>query len=116
MNAVLQEFTDPDTAEAGAKKAAAKEVVVNPEKKTLESVMQGGKPDSLAALTKNKPTDDKNSGTENPAIETVNNSGNDEITINKKTNEATSKKSPLKLVAGLFVGLIENIFSSKRKP
>ncbi len=117
MNAVLQEFTDPETAEAGAKKAAAKEVVVNPEKKTLESVLQGGKPDSLAALTRNKPTDDKNSGTENPAIEAVNKrSGNDEIPVNEKNDEVISKKSPLKLAAGLFVGLLENIFSSKRKP
>jgi membrane protein len=39
MNAVLQEFTDPDSAEAAVKKAAAKEVVENPEKKIHESVM-----------------------------------------------------------------------------
>ncbi len=117
INAVLQEFTDPDTAEAGAKKAAAKEVVENPEEKSLESVMQGKTKDSLAALTKNQTTDDKNSMTENPTLETVNKrSGNDVISVNEKNAEATSKKSPLKLAAGLFVGLIENIFSSKRKP
>ncbi len=117
INAVLQEFTDPDTAEAGAKKAAAKEVVENPEEKSLESVMQGKTKDSLAALTKNQTTDDKNSMTENPTLETVNKrSGNDVISPNEKNAEATSKKSPLKLAAGLFVGLIENIFSSKRKP
>ncbi len=34
INAVLEEFTDPKTAEAGAKKAAAKEIVDNPENKT----------------------------------------------------------------------------------
>ncbi len=113
----MQEFTDPDTAEAGAKKAAAKEVVENPEEKSLESVMQGKTKDSLAALTKNQTTDDKNSMTENPTLETVNKrSGNDVISPNEKNAEATSKKSPLKLAAGLFVGLIENIFSSKRKP
>ncbi len=117
MNAVLQEFTDPETAEAGAKKAAAKEVVVNPEQKTLESAMQGGKTGSLAALTKNKPDDNKNSSSENPAIETVNrNSSKNEISVNEKNGEATSKKSPLKLAAGLVIGLIENIFSTKKKP
>ncbi len=37
INAVLQEFTDPETAEAGANKAAAKEIVDNPNK-SLEDV------------------------------------------------------------------------------
>jgi len=117
MNAVLQEFTDPQTAEAGAKKAAAKEVIENPEKKSLESTMQGGKTDSLAALTKNKSTDDEKSKKENRVIETVNkSSGKNEISVDGKNVEATAKKSPLKLAAGLVVGLIENIFSSKRRP
>ena len=117
MNAVLQEFTDPDSAEAAAKKAAAKEVIGDPEKKSLESTMQGGTTGSLAALTKNQATDNKNSGTENPPVEAVNKrSGTDEISVNEKNDEITSKKSPLKLAAGLFVGLLENIFSSKRKP
>ena len=117
MNAVLQEFTDPQTAEAGAKKAAAKEVIENPEKKSLESMMQGRKTDSLAALTKNKSTDDEKSKKENRVIETVNkSSGKNEISVDGKNVEATAKKSPLKLAAGLVVGLIENIFSSKRKP
>jgi hypothetical protein len=84
---------------------------------TLESAMQGGKTGSLAALTKNKSDDNKNSSSENPAIETVNrNSSKNEISVNEKNGEATSKKSPLKLAAGLVVGLIENIFSSKKKP
>lgn len=117
MNAVLQEFTDPQTAEAGAKKAAAKAVIENPEKKSLESTMQGGKTDSLAALTKNKSTDDEKSKKENRVIETVNkSSGKNEISVDGKNVEATAKKSPLKLAAGLVVGLIENIFSSKRRP
>ena len=117
MNAVLQEFTDPDSAEAAVKKAAAKEVVENPEKKIHESVMQVKKKGSLAVLTRNKLTDDKNSTTENTAVETVNkDSRKDEISVNEKNDEASPKKSPLKLAAGLVVGLIENIFSSKRKP
>ncbi|MBA4184172.1 MAG: hypothetical protein H0X49_09190, partial [Acidobacteria bacterium] len=107
----------PDTAEAGAKKAAAKEVVENPEKKIHESVMQVKKKGSLAVLTRNKSTYDKNSTTENTAVETVNkDSRKDEISVNEKNDEASPKKSPLKLAAGLVVGLIENIFSSKRKP
>jgi membrane protein len=117
MNAVLQEFTDPDSAEAAVKKAAAKEVVENPEKKIHESVMQVKKKGSLAVLTRNKSTDDKNSTTENTAVETVNkDSRKDEISVNEKNDEASPKKSPLKLAAGLVVGLIENIVSSKRKP
>ena len=35
MNAVLQEFTDPKTAAAGEKKAAAKEIAANPDDKSL---------------------------------------------------------------------------------
>ncbi|MDQ3714423.1 MAG: YihY/virulence factor BrkB family protein [Acidobacteriota bacterium] len=117
MNAVLQEFTDPDTADAAVKKAAAKEVVVNPEQKTLESAMRGGKTGSLAALTKDKSTNDKKSKTEISAVKTLNkDSGIDKISVNEKADQAASKKSPLKLAAGLVVGLIENIFSSKKKP
>ena len=36
INAVLQEFSDPETAEAGANKAAAKEVVENPDQPVMK--------------------------------------------------------------------------------
>ncbi len=46
FNAVLQEFTDPETAEAGANKAAAKEIVENPDK----AATSNKKAEILAAL------------------------------------------------------------------
>jgi len=100
INAVLQEFTDPDAAEAGAKQAAAKEIIANPDadvksaadKKAeiLPSVVQKEKDDSVAEP---KPA----------------------VVSSEPAQSSGTKKSPLKLAVGLVVGLVENIFSSKKK-
>lgn len=49
INAVLQEFTDEETAKAGAKKAAAKEIFENPDK-SLEDAMK--KSDEVSEIIK----------------------------------------------------------------
>jgi len=103
INAVLQEFTDPETAEAGAKKAAAKEMVADPEAAELKSIADK-QAEILPSVTPK--TDD-----EPPPVET------DVPEVKKEpAQKSGTKKSPLKLAAGLIVGLVENIFSSKKKP
>jgi hypothetical protein len=59
INAVLQEFTDPETAAAGDAKAAAKEIVANPNSESLikEKLEVLAKTDSTA--TDNENVDDE---------------------------------------------------------
>jgi membrane protein len=101
VNAVLQEFTDPDTAEAGAKKAAAKELVADPEAAEIKSVA-----DKQAEILPSVP----------PKTD-ADSSADTEATVEVKKEPAQKsdvKKSPLKLAIGLVVGLVENIFSKKK--
>lgn len=109
INAVLQEFTDPDTAEAGAKKAAAKEMVADPETAQAKSVAD--KHAEILPSVEPKPglagapeeTDAPAIESDAPPVET------------ESAPSPAAKKSPLKLAVGLVVGAVENIFSSKNK-
>ncbi len=96
INAVLEEFTDEKTAEAAANKAAAKEVVENPEKDSAAAK----KAETLENLDK----------------------GSDARTIRRKDIDSTPtakddgaekspppEKSTLKLIAGLVIGFVQNI-------
>ncbi len=111
VNAVLQEFTDPDTAEAGVKKAAAKEVIADPETAEIKSVA-----DKRAEILPSvAPKTNADSSTETEAATEV----VKEKTAGIKAEPARkpdAKKSPVKLAVGLIVGLVENIFSSKKRP
>lgn len=110
INAVLQEFTDPEAAEAGAKKAAAKEVVANPDSSSAaENPNQAGKKAEVLE-TLNQTTDDKNDSPDTDATATKAVEENSE-----PAKKSSTKKSPLKLAVGLVVGLVENLFSSKNK-
>ncbi len=100
INAILQEFTDPQTAEAGAKKAAAKEVIANPDAPQTTTAADK-KAEILPAAA---PTANEDS--------TVNINVRENKTAPPKTD---TKKSLLKLAAGLVIGLFENIFSGKKK-
>jgi membrane protein len=96
LNAVLSEFTDPGIAAAAAKKAAAKEIVENPDK----AAASNKKAEVLAALNK----DSGNEDTEKQSV----------ISESKSTNYADNdkpeiKKSKLKLFAGLLIGFISNL-------
>jgi len=96
FNAVLQEFTDPETAEAGANKAAAKEIVENPDK----AATSNKKAEILAALGRDsggKNVERKNRISDSTGRDYA---GNDRPEI---------KKSKLKLFAGLLIGFISNI-------
>jgi membrane protein len=110
MNAVLQEYTDPEAAEAGAKKSAAHEVVNNPDGRSNEQTKSPAdkKAEVLSMLNQNK--DDSNESEANGKTPVV--SKTVELSA---VDKDSPKKSPLKLATGLFVGLLENIFSSKKK-
>lgn len=96
INAVLQEFTDPETAEKAANKAAAKEVIEDPNK----SLASGKKAETLAMLN-------KDSGDVNVNSKTANSS---EIRVdNPIESRPEVKRSKLKLFAGLLIGFFENL-------
>ena len=114
VNAVLQEFTDPETAEAGANKAAAKEIVENPNAEIKKKNLEAKKSETLNSLA--------NSASEEPKDSLRQKNEKDlrakEIAVENfdDSAEATdSKKSGFKLAAGLLIGAIENLFSSKNK-
>jgi len=108
INAVLQEFTDPEAAEAGAVKAVAKEMVANPE--TAETKSVADKKAEILPSVAQKEKDDSAVEEDSAAVAKP-------AVISSETTQktGTAKKSPLKLAVGLVVGLIENIFSSKKK-
>jgi len=101
VNAVLQEFTDPDTAEAGAKKAAAKEIIADPEATELKPTADK----QAEILPSVPPKTDADSSAETEAVTEIK---------REPAHKSDVKKSPLKLAVGLVVGLIENIFSKKK--
>jgi membrane protein len=106
MNAVLQEFTDPEAAEAGAIKAHAKEKVANPDAAEAKSVADK-KAEILPSVVRKEKDDttvEEDTAAAKPAV-----------IINETTQTIGTKKSPLKLAVGLVVGLVENIFSSNKK-
>jgi len=116
MNAVLQEFTDPETAEAGAKQAAAKEILANPDASEAQ-IISDKKAEVLASVSQ-LPADE-NAESKSSVSEENKSDSAVETKAADKSNEAvknpSSKKSPLKLAVGLMVGLVENIFSGKKK-
>lgn len=101
INAVMQEFSDPETAQAAAKKAAAKEVVENPDDRTKPDDDSDKKSETLEKIV-NKHKEDGNIQTEVPIPKTP-------ITNSEIIVEPPEKKSKLKLFAGLVIGFVEFI-------
>ncbi|MCY7345978.1 MAG: YihY family inner membrane protein [Pyrinomonadaceae bacterium] len=110
INAVLQEFTDPDTAEAGVKKAVAKEVIADPEAAEIKSVADKQAEILPSVATKT----DADSSAETEAATEVKKEKTAEVK-DEPARKSDVKKSPVKLAVGLVVGLVENIFSSRKK-
>lgn len=97
INAVVQEFTDPETAKAGEKKAAAKQIVENPHadhSATVEKI--AGRQDGANATIENDPKPGKSK----TALEQL-----------EADDKSVDKKSVLKLVAGVLIGFV----SSRKK-
>ena len=101
INAVLQEFTDPETAEAAAIQALAKEKLADPEAAKSKSVADK-KAEILPSVVEKADVD--------LSVDT-----NTAKVKQDPVQKPHTKKSPLKLAVGLVVGLVENVFSSKKK-
>jgi membrane protein len=114
INAVLQEFTDPETAAAGEKKAAAKEIIANPYDKSLvkEKMDVLKKVDSPARSNENAA--DTISKPEEPLTETK--SIQPDITeYDGAEVEEIGKKSGVNLAIGTVFGFLMGLFYFKKK-
>lgn len=100
MNAVLQEFTDPETAKAGAVKAAAKETVENPD----AALPADGKADKKAEVLASVGGGNLDDQDDKPEVEKLEKPP--DVSIDKKP---PVKKSALKLVAGILIGFVSSI-------
>lgn len=116
INAVLQEFTDPETAQAGANKAAAKEIIDNPDKsienvstdadKLLEGVPNTGNQEetriekSPVSVKPSKIADEPRA-----AAPTV---------ISVRQKEELSKKPVISLLVGSVFGVLFGLIYSKK--
>lgn len=125
INAVLQEFTDPETAAAGDAKAAAKEIVANPNSESLikEKLEVLAKTDSTA--TDNENVDDEHVDDEDVDDESV--KAENSLTKAGKSNhqpteydpaeiEKIGKKSAVNLAVGTVFGFLMALFYFKKKP
>ena len=100
-NAVLQEFSDPKAAEAGAEKAAAKEIIENPEQSPQSSKKEETAELLNRQIRNNPPNEAVDAKAENAKIAEP---------ISSAADEARStEKSKFKLVAGLLLGFIQNL-------
>ncbi len=120
INAVLQEFSDPETAEAGANKAAAKEIVENPDKpigeasKTKEELLGGvPKPENPSeSSSENKPS--KSFSPAEPPNAPEESTPVAPIFINNPTAENLSRKPVVSLLVGSAFGVLFGLIFSKR--
>lgn len=98
VNAVLQEFTDPETAEAGANKAAAKELSVNPEAGDIGEITADKKAEVLAAVGRDGDAEAKEKAPPRPTAAPA-----------KFDAAPPVEKSKLKLFAGILIGFVSNL-------
>jgi hypothetical protein len=120
INAVLQEFTDPETAAAGDAKAAAKEIVANPNSESLikEKLEVLAKTDSTATDNENvddEIVDDKSVKTENHLTETGKRN-HQPTEYDPAEVEKIGKKSAVNLAVGTAFGFLLGLFYFKKKP
>jgi membrane protein len=115
MNAVLQEFTDPETAAAGEKKAHAKEIVQNPNSKSLVKE----KLDALKEI--DSPASDKKDGAAAKVAKTENRLSEPDdkkpevVEYDDAEVEKIGKKSIVNLTVGTVFGFLMGLFFSKKK-
>ena len=102
INAVLQEFTDPETAKAGAVKAAAKETVENPDASLPSKDKAEKKAEVLASVGGGTPDDQA----DKPENKTAESEKVIDVSLDAKP---PVKKSVWKLVAGLAIGFVSSM-------
>lgn len=98
INAVLQEFSDPETAQAGAHKAAALEMVANPDRDADAHAKAAADKKAQMLATLHHEDEDE------PEDENGNSSG--EVVKKRKPRV---EKSKLKLAAGLLIGFVSSL-------
>lgn len=120
INAVLQEFTDPATAAAAEKKAAAKEIVEDPNSESLVK-------EKLDLLAKTHSTESDKKIVESKTNETSSADSKDKSTVPENINPPVStdydaaeaakigKKSGLNLAVGTVFGFLMGLFYFKKK-
>jgi membrane protein len=114
INAVLQEFTDTETAAAAEKKAAAKEIVANPNSESLIKEKMESLIKTDSSVSNNENVADKIAETENRLPET--NSNNSKIAeYDVAEVEKIGKKSAVNLAVGTVFGFLMGLFYFKKK-
>lgn len=106
LNAVLQEFTDPETASAGRKKAEAKEIVENPESKPDSEKNISEKDTGIPDKTIREEKANADVKRKNSEINTAENASADE-------KKPPAKISKFKLIAGLIIGFFSSLKDKK---
>ena len=117
INAVLQEFTDPETADAGANKAAAQKIVDNPDKQIKKFADDPEKLLETAPQVNDRKEFD---GEKSPSTAESPNPPDQPVisapTFNHRPEHATlSEKPALNLLIGSVFGVLFGWFFSKRK-
>jgi hypothetical protein len=97
INAVMQEYTDPETAAAGEKKAAAKEILENPH--------------ADHSATAEKIAGRQNETKTSEEIKFKNNRPETVLEKLEAEDKPVDKKSVFKLIAGVVIGFV----SSRKK-
>ncbi len=114
INAVLQEFTDTETAAAAEKKAAAKEIVANPNSESLIKEKMESLIKTDSSVSNNENVADKIAETENRLPET--NSNNSKIAeYDVAEVEKIGRKSAVNLAVGTVFGFLMGLFYFKKK-
>jgi membrane protein len=115
INAVLQEFTDPETAAAGEKKAAAKEIVENPHSESLlkEKISVLTKSDS--AEPKEEENADKKAADPEKSLTETNDFKPQTAEYDAEESAKIGKKSALNLAVGTVFGFLMGLFYFKKK-
>ena len=116
INAVLQEFSDPETAQAGANKAAAKEIVENPNK-SIENISTDA--DKLLEGVPNKEIEAETRvkeirPTEKPADVPEKIQSVTPTILSVQKVETLSKKPILSLLVGSAFGVLFGLIYSKK--
>ena len=114
INAVLQEFTDPETAAAGKKKSAAKEIVDNPNSETLVKQKTESLKKEDSSTANDKDSSDKIAKSENRPSET-DKANPPAAEYDKQEVEKIGKKSGFTLAVGTVFGFLMGVFFSKKK-
>jgi membrane protein len=114
INAVLQEFTDPESAAAGEKKAAAKEIIANPHDESLVKEKTDLLNKAVSPAMKDENADGEISKSEEISSE-AKSVQPETPEFDEAEAEKIGKKSGLNLAVGTVFGFLMGLFYIKKK-